>query len=111
MGQIDYHGHTIVWTTKQIAPRRYAVFLITNGHNHGVQTIAGDRKTAWRNGRKIAELYWRTVTKEMVIAAAMESKNAAKPRQHVQPLRTWTPHNRATNIAILTKIAITVNGV
>jgi hypothetical protein len=111
MGQIDYHGHTIVWTTKQIAPRRYAVLLIADGHNHGVQAIARDRKTVWRKGRKIAEWYWRTVIKEMVIAAAMERKHAAKPRQHVQPLKAWTPRDRATNMAILTKIAITVNGV
>jgi hypothetical protein len=110
MGQIDYHGHTIVWTTRRVAPRRYAVLLIVDGHDHGAQATAHDRKTVWRKGRKIAEWYWRTIIKEMVIAAAMERKYATKPRQHVQPLKAWTTHDRTTNIAILTKIAITTYG-
>jgi hypothetical protein len=110
MGQIDYHGHTIIWATKKIAPGRYAAILITDEHDHGIQVVTRHRKTAWRKGRAIAEWYWWNVLREIVITEARARKLQPKPRQHVQPLRTWTPRERASNEAILTKIAFTTYG-
>ena len=111
MGQINYHGHTITWTTKRIAPGRFAVMLITDGHNHGVQAFGRDRKTVWRKGRRIAERYWRDVVQKLVITEALARKAAPKLREHVAPLKPWTPTQCARNNAILVKIAITVHGV
>jgi hypothetical protein len=111
MGQIDYHGHTIAWTTQLIAPGRFAVMLITDGHNHGIQAFGHDRKTVWRKGRRIAERYWRDVVQRLVITEALARKAAPRPREHVTPLKPWTPTQRTRNAAILVKIALTVHGV
>ena len=111
MGQIIYHGHTITWTTQKIAPGRYAAILITDGHNHGIQAVGRDRKNMWRKGRKDAEWYWRTIIHALVITEALARKAAPRPREHVTPLKPWTPTQRTRNAAILVKIALTVHGV